>query len=77
MVLGLKVYSSINYPWFKKLFFYLFFRVLTELPAEIRFNIEGIDILIRANLINVSREFDPLLVQVGAIMLFNSKFKLY
>eukprot|EP00794_Sanderia_malayensis_P019065 gene19065-20980_t len=38
-------------------------RVLTELPADIRFNIEGIDILIRSNMINVGREFDPLLVQ--------------
>ena len=42
----------------------LSFRVLAELPQELRYNIEGIDILIRAHLINVGRDFDPLIAQV-------------
>ena len=48
----------------------LLFRVLAELPQEVKFNIEGIDILIRAHLINVGRDFDPLLAQVSASFLW-------
>ena len=40
-------------------------KVLADLPAEIRFNFEGIDILIRAHLITM-REFDLLLAQVSS-----------
>ena len=47
-----------------------------ELPQEVRYNIEGIDILIRAHLINVGRDFDPLLALVSALftrLYFNQK----
>ena len=48
----------------------IFCRVLAELPQDVRYNIEGIDILIRAHLINVGRDFDPLLAQVSRLVVF-------
>ena len=45
--------------------------MLAELPQEVRYNIEGIDILIRAHLINVGRDFDPLIAQVRRLLIID------
>ena len=42
-------------------------KVLAELPPEVRFNFDGIDILCRAHLLTM-REFDVLLAQVSLFL---------
>ena len=44
-------------------------KVLADLPPEVRYNFEGIDILCRAHLITM-REFDHLLAQVGLLRFY-------